>query len=79
MLIMKNAGGTVQIIVCGIWNGPERCSICGKYIAKKDLGITAIKENKRYLSDFVHKSCLAKRAAKIIDYINATRSVEVSQ
>ena len=48
----------------------ERCAICGKFIALRDLGTKAIKINDGYLSDFAHVDCIAKRANNTIDILN---------
>jgi len=38
----------------------ERCAICGKWIADKDLGLTAHKLSNNYTSDFAHDTCMKK-------------------
>jgi len=54
--------------------GAYRCCVCGRFIADSQLGVSAHKENPdRCMSEFAHDDCLAKRASKIIDYINATK------
>ena len=43
-------------------NEPHKCKICGKFIAWRDLGKSAVKESDRYLAEFVHIACASRRA-----------------
>lgn len=42
--------------------GAERCLYCGRFIARKDLGVTAHKISKQHMSDIAHDKCKAKAA-----------------
>ena len=50
--------------------GAYRCCICGRFIADSQLGVSAHKENPdKCMSEFAHDDCLAKREAKIIEFV----------
>ena len=36
----------------------ERCEICGRFIADKELGLSAVKTSPAYMDGFVHLICL---------------------